>query len=239
MPEGYQPLRGRAAWAQRALIATIVMDLIAVASGFAEYRLYQQDVVTQDELDSTDIRQGLVGLIQTIVFIFAVVMFIRWFKRAYENLRTLGVPELRFRVGWTIWAWFVPILNLWRPKQIANDIWRGSDPDTPVEQSPRWEERGVPALFQFWWAGFIILNFLYNAALRLSLRADEIPEFSDAAVAYLFADSLSAITGVLAVLVVRRSTDRQEARAGKIAASEAGMSRDPESPGPPPATSPA
>jgi hypothetical protein len=239
MPEGYEPLRGRAAWAQRALVATIVIDLIAVASGFAEYRLYQQDIVTEDELDSTDVRQGLVALAQTIVFIFAVVMFIRWFKRAYANLRALSVPELRFRVGWAIWAWFVPFLNLWRPKQIANDIWRGSDPELPPDQNPAWGDRPVPALFQFWWAGFIILNFLYNAALRLSLRADEIPEFSDAAVAYLFADSLSAITGVLAILVVRRATARHEARAGKIAASEAGMSPDPEDPGPPAATSPA
>ena len=239
MPEGYEPLRGRAAWAQRALVATIVIDLIAVASGFAEYRLYQQDIVTEDELDSTDLRQGLVALVQTIVFIVAVVMFIRWFKRAYANLLPLGVPELRFRVGWSIWGWFVPFLNLWRPKQIANDIWRGSDPQIPREQGPGWQERSVPALFQFWWAGFIILNFLYNAALRLSLRADEIPEFSDAAVTYLFADSLSAITGVLAVLVVRRTTDRQEARAARIAEAEAGMSPEPEDPGPPAATSPA
>jgi Domain of unknown function (DUF4328) len=221
MPEGYKPLRGRAAWAQRALIATIVMDLIAVVSGFAEYRLYQQDVITPDELDSSDLRQALVALVQTAVFIFAVVMFIRWFKRAYENLRALGLTDLRFRVGWTIWGWFVPILNLWRPKQIANDIWRGSDTDAPPPATDEdWRSRPVPVVFQFWWAGFVILSFLYNTAFRLSVRADEIPEFEDAAVAYLFADSLSAITGVLAVLVVRRTTERQEARAAKATVGE-------------------
>jgi hypothetical protein len=231
MPEGYKPLRGRAAWAQRALIATIVMDLIAVASGAAEYRLYQQDVITQDELDSTDVRQGLVALVQTAVFFVAVVMFIRWLKRAYENLRALGARELRFRVGWTIWGWFVPFLNLYRPKQLANDVWRGSDPDAPppADNDASWRSRAVPALFQFWWAGFVIIGFLYNIALRLSFRADEIEEFEDAAIAYLFADGLSAITGVLAVLVVRRTTERQEARAAKVAV---GGGPEHESPGP-------
>jgi hypothetical protein len=227
MPEGYQPLSGRAVWAQRALVAMTLIDLVAVASGYVEYRLYQHDLITQEELDSTDLRQAVVALIQTAIFVFTAVMFIRWFKRAYENLRALGAPELRFRVGWTIWAWFVPFLNLWRPKQIANDIWRTSDPEAPAEQGEGWRDRSVPVLFQFWWAGFVILNFLYNAAFRIQLRADDIPGYSDAAVAYLIADSLSAVTGVLAILVVRQTTERQEKRAARLAAE------------PPPATSPA
>jgi hypothetical protein len=218
MPEGYEPLSGRAAWAQRALVAMTLIDLVAVASGYMEYRLYQQDVITQDELDSTDVRQALVALVQVIVFVFTAVMFIRWFKRAYANLRALGVSELRYRVGWAIWSWLVPFLNLWRPKQIANDIWRGSDAEAPADQGTGWQSRSVPALFQLWWGGFVILNFLYNAAFRVQLRADEIPEYSDAAVAYLVADSLSAVTGVLAILVVRQMTERQERRAARLLA---------------------
>jgi hypothetical protein len=220
-PEGYEPLSGRAAWAQRALIALLVLDLIAVGSGYVEYRLYQQDVITPDELDSSDIRQAIVALVQTVVFIFTAVVFIRWFKRAYANLPALGADDVRFRAGWAIYGWFVPFLNLWRPKQMANDIWRASDPDAPVEQGSTWLNRSVPALFQFWWAGFVILNFAYNAALRITLRADEIPEYSDAAVAYLVADSLSVITAVLAILVVQRTTERQEARAAVVAAAPA------------------
>jgi hypothetical protein len=221
MPEGYEPLSGRATWAQRALIALLVLDLIAVVSGYFEYRLYQQDVITQDELDASDIRQAIVALVQTVVFIFTAVMFIRWFKRAYSNLPALGAADLRFRAGWAIWGWFVPFLNLWRPKQMANDIWRASDPDAPTDQGTTWRDRSVPALFQFWWGGFVVLNFAYNAGFRLTLRADEIAEYSDAAVAYLVADSFSLITGVLAILVVRRTTQRQEARAAAVAAAPA------------------
>jgi hypothetical protein len=114
---------------------------------------------------------------------------------------------------------------------MANDIWRASDPDAPVAQGNTWHDRSVPALFQFWWGGFVVLNFAYNVALRLTLRADDIPEYSDAAVAYLVADSLSVITGVLAILVVRRTTERQEARAAIIGAA-AREGPDREDPGP-------
>ena len=31
--------------------------------------------------------------------------------------------------GWAIGPWFVPILNLFRPWQIAVETWEGSDPD--------------------------------------------------------------------------------------------------------------
>ena len=34
---------------------------------------------------------------------------------------------LRYGNGWAIGAWFVPILSLVRPKQMANEIWRGSE----------------------------------------------------------------------------------------------------------------
>lgn len=219
MPEGYEPLRGRAAWAQRALVATVVIDLIAIASGFAEYRLYQQDVVTPEELDSTDIRQGLVALAQTIVFIFAVVMFIRWFKRAYANLQALGLPELRFRVGWAIWGWFVPFLNLWRPKQIANDIWRASDPEKPRDQDPLWRGADVPALFQWWWAFYLISTWLENISFRVELNANDLQGYKNAAAATMAVNAFEAVAGVLAVLVVDRTTRRQEARAARLAQS--------------------
>ena len=219
-PEGYEPLGGRAKWAQRALVAAVLIDAVAVASGWFEYRLYQQDVITDDELDASDLRQGIVALVQFAIFVWAVVAFIRWFHRAYRNLEPLGA-SLRFRKGWAIWGWFVPIWGLFRPKQIANDIWRASDPAVAGHQGA-YEERPVPAFFQFWWAAYVISNFAYNASLRLSFRAETIEEYSGAAVATMIADNLSVIAGIFAILVVRRSTERQEERARRRGAEEEG-----------------
>jgi hypothetical protein len=215
--EGYEPLSGRSRWAQRALVAVVIIEAFAILSGYAAYSLYGHDVITQDELDTTSLREGIVALVYVLVFAAAAVLFIRWFRRAYRNLPALGIGTLRFRPGWTIWAWFVPLLSLWRPKQIANDIWRASDPDAPPHQGAQWHENPVPALFQWWWGVFIVTTFLDNIAFRVDWRADDVPAYRDAAKAFLAADSAGLIGAILALLVVRRTTARQEARAARLA----------------------
>jgi hypothetical protein len=109
-------------------------------------------------------------------------------------------------------------LNLFRPKQIANDIWRGSDPSAPAEQSVEWQERSVPALFQWWWGLYIFVGFSYNAAVRIDWNATTAASHQTAAGAGMFADSLSVIGAILALFVVRSATIRQEERAARMVA---------------------
>ena len=53
------------------------------------------------------------------------MVFIRWLSRAYKNLDVAAPGFRRYGHGWAIGSWFVPFLNLWRPKEIINDIHRG------------------------------------------------------------------------------------------------------------------
>jgi hypothetical protein len=69
----------------------------------------------------------LIGLLQMLIYLATGVMFIIWFRRAYRNLEALGKEGLRFEAGWTVGEWLLPILNLVRPKQIMNDLWRATD----------------------------------------------------------------------------------------------------------------
>jgi len=61
--------------------------------------------------------------------------------------------ERRFGVGWAIGAWFVPVLNFWRPKQTANDIWSASDP------TAEGKHLGSP-LLTWWWLCFLLANWV-------------------------------------------------------------------------------
>jgi hypothetical protein len=215
--DGYEPLSARAILARRALIALIVLDAISVVSGYFEYSLYGQDVITQEELDSNDIRQGIVALLDFTAFVAAAVFFIRWFKRAYENLPALGARGLRFSASWAIWSWLVPFLNLFRPKQMANDIWRASEPDAPPDQGQEWHGGSVPALFQWWWGVFIVWSIIENVAFRVYWRADDVSTQHAAAGASMFADSVSVVGAILALLVIRAATTRQDERATRLA----------------------
>ena len=89
----------------------------------------------------------------SLVMLICAGLFIAWFFQAYKNLRRLGVANLRYGNGWAIGSWFVPILNWWRPKQIANDVWRGSEPGTEI--SSGWKTVPVPSFLHWWWGLFL------------------------------------------------------------------------------------
>ena len=135
LPSGFVPLRPLARWAISALFLVAVSDVVAIWSDLRELSLVNKvingDYVSLSALQSNDSRQTAVGWAAGIVYLLTVVVFLRWFSKAYKNLVPLGAVGLRYRPGWAIGAWFVPFLLWWRPKQIANDIWRASDPDNP------------------------------------------------------------------------------------------------------------
>jgi hypothetical protein len=98
--------------------------------------------------------------IKLVTFVIAAIAFLPWFYRAYANLPALGVSRLRHPTGWAVGAWFVPFLNLIRPKQIADDVYRGSRPEARAGGDPA--SIPAPALLHWWWAMFL-LSGLGNA----------------------------------------------------------------------------
>lgn len=79
---------------------------------------------------------AVVGILLAINGFLFFVTFVWWFQRAYRNL-----AKRELHPAWAYVGWFVPVMNLWRPKQIANRIWRGS---------LGWELGGC---VQWWWFG--------------------------------------------------------------------------------------
>jgi len=223
VPEGLRPLEGRARWAVIGLVAVIVSDVVATWSDWLEIdlmnRVLDGDDVSLDELESNDDRQAIVGILQLLALVASAFFFIRWFHAAYANLRALGQPNLRFGTGWAIGAWFVPFLNLWRPKQIANDIWRGSDPEAPSFHSSAWKDAGIPLLLGFWWGAWIVTNILGNAVGRAWFDTGTAENIRAAARLDLISSVIDIGAAVLAVVVVRRLTARQAARRQRLAAS--------------------
>jgi hypothetical protein len=217
--EHYQPLKRRALWARIGLVVVIAVDVVAVLSDLREISLLDRletELPTEAELEESDRRQLTIGIAQTVMFFVAAVVFIRWLHRAYKNIPFLGAQYPRYSTGTAIWSWLVPILNLWRPKQVINDVWRASDPDAPPDQGSTWQERNPPVLYAVWWLFWVVLNLAYNVDFRYYLRADTLEELQKSARITLVADSLSIIGGVLALIVVRRTTARQEARADAL-----------------------
>jgi hypothetical protein len=216
----YVPLASRASWAKGLLLLAGTVDIVAVLTGFALYRLADRGpsgTVTWEQFQAAQDRHDLVILIQMAVYVVAGVVFIRWFHRAYANLPAVGIDGLGHRTGWAIGAWFVPIVSLFWPKRIADEIWRGSDPSLEPDQSDGWRRGKVPVFFGLWWLTFLASGFLVGAGSQMWDGAATFSQLEHGALVEVSGDVLGVLSGVLAYVVVDRTSERQQARATKLA----------------------
>lgn len=203
----------RARWVVGLLGVTMLLDMIAVASGLAEYELLGRamsgGVVTEAEAVANDARQALIGLVQVLLYIATVVLYCLWLYRAYQNLPALGARALRFSPGWAVGYFFIPILNRFCPYQAVKETWKASDP--AVLDAAAWKQAGGSAVFSWWWAFWLITGWLGMLSFRLVLSAGENLERLRAATAVtLFADGTEVLAALFALLVVRSIDRRQE-----------------------------
>jgi hypothetical protein len=131
--------------------------------------------------------------------LLSIITFIRWLSRAYRNVEPLTGSAPRFRTSSAIWGWFVPILSLWRPKQIVNDVWRSGG----AERQPRFVTG--------WW-----ILFLLGDALALRSTFSSLTERQSEQLG-LAASILSVAAAVLAIRVVGAATQRQDGRRKSLA----------------------
>jgi len=216
----YVPLASRASWAKALLLVAGLVDTIAVITGLASYRLADRAAsgsATFDQFNVAQVRHDLVILIQMTVYLLTAAVFIRWFHRAYANLPAVGISGLRHGTSWAIGAWFVPIISLIWPKQIADEIWRGSDPSLEPDQGRRWGEEKVPVVVGVWWLAFITSGLLVGAGWELWGGADTYADIKLAAIVEVTGNAIGVLSGALAFVVVDRTSERQQARATRVA----------------------
>jgi Domain of unknown function (DUF4328) len=160
---------------------------------------------------ASDDQTSVMGIVELGLFVVTAVCFIAWFHRAYRGLLLLGAERTRHGTGWAIGGWFVPILNLWRPKQIANEIWRGSDPGGAGKQTLG---RGpVSPLLWFWWAAWLFTGFLHQASRQDWNAAASAQALRSATRTDIAAECTSMLAAGLAVAVVYVLTKRERERA--------------------------
>lgn len=215
----YRPIAGLARALMILLGAGALLGVIAVVSDIAYVGLLERirdaSFVTIEEAEASDVRVGLIVLAQSVLFLATAVVFVIWFHRAYSNLPALGAVH-RHGPGWAIGGWFVPILSLIRPKEIANDIWRASDPELEREVGRGYEGKRVSPLINLWWAAFLIFGVVAQFGSGvIGSDSAEAADLVNAAKGMLYGDIALVIAAVLALLTVKAMSDRQNARAMK------------------------
>lgn len=101
-----------------------------------------------------------VGILSLPTFILAAVVTAMYFYRANANLHSLGVRGLQHTPGWCAGYWFIPIINLIKPYQVAGEI--NTFSRLPSHETPN-------ASVGLWWTFWIIGNIVSNIESRLAL----------------------------------------------------------------------
>jgi hypothetical protein len=189
---------------------SVVNDMLDADSFFGRTDLAQR-------ADDADSFVGIVGVLLTLVTLTIATLLIIWMWRVAKNSELLGRSDSRFKPGWTIGGWFIPFANLVIPVLVMQDLWRGSDPDSP-RGDPLWRSRPGSALVGWWWA------FYVASVVRIFFIRDDDSGFSDgdlrairdADLVGAFGMAVTIAAAILLIFVVRRITQRQRALIGAL-----------------------
>lgn len=165
--------------------------------------------VSLDAARHADNTVSALSNLQLVLYAATVIVWIFWFYRARTNAETWA-PELqRHAKGWAIGGWFCPIVQLWFPFTIAQDILNGTE--RPAEDRIFYG-RPRPLLVAWWLA--LIASFILGRIANSSSdpeTVDELTSYVHLTIAQIIATTVAA---VLAVLVVRQITNAQQTRIG-------------------------
>lgn len=222
---GFQSLAARSKQLQKWLLGGAALDAaVAIISGI-DFMSIAGSTHPRAAARSAITPEWIPG-VQLVVFIIVALMFVVWSYRAYTNLPHLGIEDLRFSRVWALVSWVIPIVNLWRPKQIMNDIWRASDPDRPAYGSALWRGKAVPGIFLLWWCALVagrllglgpLASLIDSSLIRsLGMVSGKAQRVEANLLITTLASGLSALAGLLAIRVVGMTSARQEARLERL-----------------------
>ena len=144
-------LRDNAARSQQAIYIFLSLGLVAVCTIIID--LLYCFVLGSSEAYSTTgtvlgTLQPLLSLVELGLTVWSAVAFIRWMRRAYYNLTTLGVG-VEYVDSWAVGAWIVPVVSLYRPYTIMREVWQRTQRMAYGLVTPH-------GLLRVWWLLFLL-----------------------------------------------------------------------------------
>ena len=200
------------------LAASILIGLVTVTTwatawsdwySFQTLKKYGDD---PDQLAEADLVSGSLGIVAALALLAAAAVFIVWLWRVRWNAEMFCRGEHRFTRGWVLGSWICPVVNLWYPKQVVDDIVAASDPRTdPYTENLR-EIPGTRLVWAWWltWvAGLVSGNIVQRGVLAGSTQLGDLRT-------NVVLSSISALAttaaAVLAVILIERLDELQTQR---------------------------
>lgn len=165
------------------------------------------------EANEHDRRQGLLAMLSLGGLLVLVIVYCVWIHRAYSNLYLFGARGLRYSPGWAVGGWFIPILNLVRPVQVMQEIWRASSPAVRPDEPSAWQAEGLSPRVGFWWAVYLFSGFFATFAFysqNHAIETRDFPALRSATNTMIISEAVTLGAIIMAVAVVVGVYSRQK-----------------------------
>jgi hypothetical protein len=163
------------------------------------------------EVEDADNQLNRIAEVQFALVLLTGIAWLLWQSLAHRTERTIGLRHANFPPRDAVFWWFIPIGQLFMPKRVMDEIWRGSDPGLRGDE-PNFASLHVDPLVHIWWFAWIAGTVGNRLAHYAYDRADTLGSAEIAIRAYMAAEIALMLAGALGILVVLRITERVEER---------------------------
>ena len=166
-----RPTKGKAKLSILLIWVVLLFSSLSLLFSYWGYQVY----VLGKEIDSNgneifSFGEVLITGGYFLSLLLSAIFFIQWFHTSYKNLEARGV-SVDSSANWTIWGWFVPFFNLYKPYQIMKEMFDKTLNFIKTNKSESIFNRHSKASSNvvIWWVLWIVI-FIIN---RVMIKIDE------------------------------------------------------------------
>jgi hypothetical protein len=183
--------------------------VVSLLSDYLQYELLimliNGDDVPEDLVNSNDLRQRVIAIVYLLVAVISAITFLRWFRRGYYNLNQ-RIKHTESSDGWAVGGWFVPVISLYRPYRIMQEMWNESHILLVKNNDFSFNKQSV---IGWWWALWIISALVGNITFRLVFRADTLNAMLSSTSMNMILAVIEIILAIITVKMIRDYTEME------------------------------
>lgn len=146
-----KPMSGRQVIASSASLLAAVW-IVALAS-IPSAQSYRDQLAAGTAANQITTAYDAMTVIIPITMIGSWVITSRWLKGLHLNATSINPQAIRLKLPWVFWSWIVPVVSLWYPKNLIEDLLKANGSDEAKSLI------GKDSL-TWWltWVGFALVN---------------------------------------------------------------------------------
>lgn len=167
------------------------------------YYYFELEKFINSEVEDISIIEGvygITGILQAISIIATMIFFVLWFRRAYANLKRVGL-SLDSNDNMAFWGFVIPIINFVKPLRIAKEIDLKYDYILSEFNENHNSNLNNYTILTAWWIMYWIDNVVSRIATKFEYSSLE--QMLDNQKIMLFSDITSLISIALTILMIR------------------------------------